>query len=184
MRNQFQFYRLRSFALALPKIREQVDKDLIRKYSCYEKVITLVIRLMEDTNIRIGNDAYKKLYGSFGFTTLHDKRVQIENNTVTFEFVGKKGIKHQIDLKSIKITNLVKKCREIPGYELFQYYDKDGSHHTVTSTDVNNYLKSIKEQDFTAKDFRAWSGTKHALALSRTIGEFDTKTECNKKWSK
>lgn len=181
MRNQSKFYRLRSFALALPKIREQVDKDLSRKDLCYEKVIALVIRLMEDTNIRIGNDAYKKLYGSFGLTTLRDKHVQIENNTVKFEFIGKKGVKHQIDLKSRKLANLVKKCKEIPGYDLFQYYDQDGSHHTVTSTDVNNYLKSITEQDFTAKDFRAWSGTKHALALFRTIGEFDTKTECNKK---
>ena len=136
---------------------------------------------MEDTSIRIGNDAYKKLYGSFGLTTLRDKHVQIDSNTVKFEFIGKKGIKHQIDLKSRKLANLVKKCREIPGYDLFQYYDKDGSHHTVSSTDVNNYLKQITEQDFTAKDFRAWSGTKHALSLFRNIGQFETKTDCNKK---
>lgn len=181
MRNQSKFYRLRSFALALPKIREQVDKDLNRKDLCYEKVIALVIRIMEDTSIRIGNDAYKKLYGSFGLTTLRDKHVQIDSNTVKFEFIGKKGIKHQIDLKSRKLANLVKKCREIPGYDLFQYYDKDGSHHTVSSTDVNNYLKQITEQDFTAKDFRAWSGTKHALSLFRNIGQFETKTDCNKK---
>lgn len=181
MRNQSKFYRLRSFALALPKIREQVDKDLSRKDLCYEKVIALVIRLMEDTNIRIGNDAYKRLYGSFGLTTLRDKHVQIENNTVTFEFIGKKGVKHQIDLKSRKLANLVKKCKEIPGYDLFQYYDKDGSHHTISSTDVNNYLKQITEQDFTAKDFRAWSGTKHALSLFRNIGEFETKTDFNRK---
>ena len=181
MRNQSKFYRLRSFALALPKIREQVDKDLNRKDLCYEKVIALVIRIMEDTSIRIGNDAYKKLYGSFGLTTLRDKHVQIDSNTVKFEFIGKKGIKHQIDLKSKKLANLVKKCREIPGYDLFQYYDKDGSHHTVSSTDVNNYLKQITEQDFTAKDFRAWSGTKHALSLFRNIGQFETKTDCNKK---
>ena len=181
MRNQSKFYRLRSFALALPKIRTQVDKDLNRKELCYEKVIALVIRLMEDTNIRIGNDAYKKLYGSFGLTTLRDKHVKIENSIVKFEFIGKKGVKHDISLKSRKLANLVKKCRDIPGYDLFQYYDENGNHHTISSTDVNNYLKQITEQDFTAKDFRAWSGTKHALSLFRNIGEFETKTDFNRK---
>ena len=100
---------------------------------------------------------------------------------VIIEFVGKKGVKHEIDLKSRKLANLVKKCKEIPGYDLFQYYDKDGSHHTISSTDVNNYLKTITDQDFTAKDFRAWSGTKHALLMFRNIGEFETKTDFNRK---
>ncbi|RZJ75519.1 MAG: DNA topoisomerase IB [Flavobacterium sp.] len=181
IRNQSKFFRLRRFAMALPQIREQVDKDLARKGLPYEKVVALVVRLIELTNIRIGNDAYKKLYGSFGLTTLRDKHVKFDGSEVTFEFVGKKGVKHNIKLQSRKMANLVKKCKEIPGQELFQYYDDNGQRHTIGSGDINGYLKEISNEDFTAKDFRAWAGSLNALCAFHDLGEFTSESDCKKK---
>lgn len=163
IRNQSKFYRLRRFAQALPKIRNQVAKDLNRKGLPFEKVVALAVKLIEMTNIRVGNDAYKKLYGSFGLTTLRDKHVKFEKSKTHFEFVGKKGVRHKVSLESKKLANLVRRCKEIPGQELFQYYDDDGNHHSIGSADVNNYLKAITEEDFTAKDFRCWAGSVNAL---------------------
>jgi DNA topoisomerase-1 len=181
IRNQSKFFRLRRFAEALPLIRIQVEKDLARQGLPYEKVVALVIKLIELTNIRIGNDAYKKLYGSFGLTTLRDKHVKFEGATVTFEFVGKKGVKHNIKLQSRRMANLVKKCKDIPGQELFQYYDDEGKRHTIGSADVNNYIKQITGEDFTAKDFRAWAGSLNALCAFHELGEFSSESDCKKK---
>lgn len=181
IRNQSKFYRLRNFANALPKIRSQVEKDLNRKDLCYEKVVALVVKLLELTNIRIGNDAYKKLYGSFGLTTLRDRHVKFDKTTVWFEFTGKKSIKHKIKLQSRKLVNLIKKCKDIPGQDLFQYYDETGKHHSIGSGDINNYLKEITGEDFTAKDFRAWAGSLNALCAFQDIGEFTSITDCKRK---
>ena len=164
IRNQSKFYRLKSFANALPLIRIQVEKDLSKKELTNEKVVALVIKLIEMTNIRIGNEAYKKLYGSFGLTTLQDKHVKFQNSNVQFEFVGKKGVRHKISFKSQKLANLVKKCKDIPGQDLFQYYDVNGNKKTIGSGDINSYLKEITNEDFTAKDFRVWSGSVNALS--------------------
>lgn len=181
IRNQSKFFRLRRFAEALPHIREQVDKDLARKGLPREKVIALVVKLIELTNIRIGNDAYKKLYGSFGLTTLRDKHVKFDGAIVEFDFVGKKGVKHKIKLQSRRMANLVKKCRDIPGQELFQYYDDAGNHHAIGSGDVNHYIKEISGEDFTAKDFRAWAGSLNALCAFHELGEFSSESDCKKK---
>ncbi|MBF6607119.1 MAG: DNA topoisomerase IB [Flavobacterium sp.] len=181
IRNQSKFYRLRRFAEALPAIREKTDNDLARKGLPYEKVVALVVKLIELTHIRIGNDAYKKLYGSFGLTTLRDKHVKIESSKVYFDFVGKKGVKHKIALQSRKLANLVKKCRDIPGQDLFQYYDDEGRRRTIGSADVNNYLKEVTGEDFTAKDFRVWAGSVHALCAFKEIGEPDNQTDCKRK---
>lgn len=181
IRNQSKFHRLRRFAHAIPKIRAQVDIDLARKGLPYEKVVALVVKLIEMTNIRIGNDAYKKLYGSFGLTTLRDKHVKFEKSKVYFDFVGKKGVKHKISLNSRKLANLVKKCRDIPGQELFQYLDDDGKRHTIGSADVNSYLKEITEEDFTAKDFRVWAGSVNALCSFHEVGAHENQTDCKKK---
>lgn len=181
IRNQSKFFRLRRFADALPAIRQQVEKDLARPGLPYEKVIALVVKLIELTNIRIGNDAYKKLYGSFGLTTLRDKHVKFEGSTVWFEFVGKKGIKHKIKLQSRRMANLVKKCKDIPGQELFQYYDDNGHRHTIGSADVNHYLKEISGEEFTAKDFRSWAGSLNALCAFHDIGEHTNISDCKKK---
>lgn len=163
IRNQSKFHRLQSFASALPAIRAKVDSDLNKKGLPYEKVVALVMKLIEMTNIRIGNDAYKKLYGSFGLTTLQDKHVKFDKQHLFFEFVGKKGVKHKVRLQSRRLANLVRKCKEIPGQDLFQYYDDAGEKRTIGSSDINNYLNEITGEDFTAKDFRVWTGSVNAL---------------------
>lgn len=181
IRNQSKFYRLRRFAKALPAIRQQVENDLKRTGLPYEKVVALVVKLIELTNIRIGNDAYKKLYGSFGLTTLRDKHVKFDKATVWFEFTGKKGVNHKIKLQSKKMANLIKKCKDIPGQELFQYYDDNGNRHTIGSGDINGYIKEITGEDFTAKDFRAWAGSLNALCAFQEIGEYTSITDCKRK---
>lgn len=181
IRNQSKFYRIQNFAKALPLIRKQLDKDLNRKGLPYEKVVALVIRLIEMTSIRIGNEAYKKLYGSFGMTTMQDKHVKFNGSGVAFEFVGKKGIRHKIKLQSRKLANLVKKCKDIPGQDLFQYYDAQGNHKSIGSADINNYLKTITQQDFTAKDFRVWAASVNALKAFQQSGIPQTQSESKKR---
>ena len=181
IRNQSKYHRLQTFASYLPAIRKQVDKDLSRPNLDHEKVVALVVRLMELTSIRVGNEAYKKLYGSFGLTTLQDRHVKIDGNSLKFEFKGKKGVFHKISLQSKKLARLVKQCRDIPGKDLFQYYNEAGQHCAIGSGDVNHYLHEITGEDFTAKDFRTWAGSVSALYAFKEIGEFDTVTECKKK---
>ncbi|MBS1500821.1 MAG: DNA topoisomerase IB [Bacteroidetes bacterium] len=181
LRNQSKYYRMQLFAEHLPAIRAQVDKDLNRHELDHEKVVALVIRIMELTSIRIGNESYKKLYGSFGLTTLMNKHVKIEGADVIFEFKGKKGVYHKVALHSRKLARLIKQCRDLPGRELFQYFDKDGNKRAIGSGDVNDYLKQITGQDFTAKDFRTWAGSVSALYAFKEAGEFDTVSECKKK---
>ena len=177
IRNQSKFYKLGSFAKALPAIRKQVEIDLNKKGMPYEKVVALVVKLIEMTNIRIGNDAYKKLYGSFGLTTLQDDHVQFKRSKIQFEFVGKKGITHKIDLERAMLAKLVKKCQDIPGQDLFQYYDDNGNHRCVSSSDINNYLKEVTGEDFTAKDFRCWAGSVNALEAFQKLSQPETQTE-------
>jgi DNA topoisomerase-1 len=181
IRNQSKYHRLQTFAAHLPAIRGQVDKDLSRPNLGHEKVVALVVRLMELTGIRIGNEAYKKLYGSFGLTTLQDRHVKIDGSSLRFEFKGKKGVFQSISLQSRKLAKLVKQCRDIPGKELFQFYDEEGKRCSVGSGDINNYLKEITGEDFTAKDFRTWTGSVSALYAFKEVGGFDTITECHKK---
>lgn len=136
---------------------------------------------MELTSIRVGNESYKKLYGSYGLTTLQDRHVKIEGSDLRFEFKGKKGVFHKIALHSRKLARLVKQCRDIPGKELFQYYDKEHQRHSIGSGDVNTYLKNITGEDFTAKDFRTWAGSVSTLFAFKEAGEFNSVSECKKK---
>ncbi|MDN5287812.1 MAG: topoisomerase [Mucilaginibacter sp.] len=181
IRNQSKYYRLQTFASYLPAIREQVDRDLNRNNLDHEKVVALAVRLMELTGIRVGNEAYKKLYGSFGLTTLQNRHIKIEGSSIRFEFKGKKGVFHKVSLQSKKLARLVKQCRDIPGKELFQYYNADGTRCSIGSGDINDYLKAITDEDFTAKDFRTWSGSVSALYAFKEAGEFANVTECRKK---
>jgi len=181
IRNQSKYHRLQTFAAYLPAIRKQVDKDLARKDLDHDKIVALIVRLMELTSIRVGNESYKKLYGSFGLTTLLNRHVKIEGADINFEFKGKKGVFHKIALHSRKLAKLVKQCRDIPGKDLFQYYNEDGQRCAVGSGDVNNYLKEITGEDFTAKDFRTWAGSVSALYAFKEAGEFNNITECRKK---
>ena len=125
-RNQTKFYQLLEFGKKLPAIREKLAKDLSKPGLPLEKVLAASVMIMQETNIRVGNDIYEKLYGSFGLTTLKDKHVKINGNSVKFCFKGKKGIYHEIDMKSAKLARIVKQCRDIPGKELFQYYNENG----------------------------------------------------------
>ncbi|SFI66866.1 DNA topoisomerase-1 [Kaistella treverensis] len=169
LRNHTKFYRMLQFGEILPTIRLQLEKDLSRRNLDKRKVLALVVSLMERTNIRIGNNIYEKLYGSFGLTTLKDKHVNITGQKIKFSFKGKKGVYHDIDLKNRKLAIAVKNCRDIPGKELFQYYDDDGKRHAIESGMVNEYIKEISGEDFTAKDFRTWSGTVNALIAFKEI---------------
>ncbi|MDO3423385.1 DNA topoisomerase IB [Chryseobacterium sp. APV1] len=181
LRNHTKFYRMLQFGYALPDIRLQVEKDLALRNFEKRKILALIVSLMQRTNIRIGNNAYEKLYGSFGLTTLKEKHVQVKGQKITFHFKGKKGVMHDIDLKSKRLSRLVQKCKDIPGRELFQYIDDEGNRHTVDSGMVNDYIKEISGEDFTAKDFRTWSGTVNALIAFKEIGYAETHTEYKKK---
>lgn len=177
MRNHTKFYRLHSFGSILPSVRKKLDHDLSLPGMPPEKVLAAVVSLMEKTSIRVGNNMYEKLYGSYGLTTLKDKHVTFSGSSMQFIFRGKKGVRQDISIKSKRLTKIIRQCQDIPGQELFQYYDEQGNHRAIDSGMVNNYLKSISGENFTAKDFRTWSGTVHALVAFREIGESDTITQ-------
>ena len=179
LRKHTKFYRMLQFGEILPKIRMQLEQDLSHDNLDKRKVLALVVSLMERTNIRIGNSIYEKLYGSFGLTTLKDRHVDIKGQKIKFSFKGKKGIYHDIDIKHKKLAKAVKNCRDIPGKELFQYYDAYGKRHPIESGMVNDYIKEISGENFTAKDFRTWSGTVNALIAFKEIET--QKTQENKK---
>ncbi len=154
LRNFTKFSHMYDFGRALPAIRMQIQKDLSLRGMPMQKVLAAIVDIMQCTNIRIGNNAYEKLYGSFGLTTLKNKHVSVSGSTVKFLFKGKKGVYHDIQLSSRRLANIVRQCREIPGKELFQYYDDSGERHSVDSGMVNDYLKNICSAHFTSKDFR------------------------------
>ncbi len=180
LRNETKFYRLLEFGKCLPKIRERLQKDLSKQGLPKEKVLAAIVSIMDKTSIRIGNSFYEKLYGSFGLSTMKDKHVKIEGGTIKFSFKGKKGVYHDISMKSKKLANIVKQCRDIPGKELFQYYDSDGAAHSIDSGEVNDYIKEISCGDFTSKDFRTWTGTVQCLMSLKDAGIFSNQKEMKK----
>ncbi len=169
-RNQTKFYQLLSFGKKIPAIRKHLEKDLAGPGLPLEKVLAAVVTIMQQTNIRVGNGVYEKLYGSFGLTTLKDKHVKINGSSVKFCFKGKKGVYHEIDLKSRRLARIVKQCRDIPGRELFQYYDENGERKTIDSGMVNDYIKNICCDNFTTKDFRTWMGTVYVIEAFKANG--------------
>ncbi len=180
LRNKTKFYRMLELGKVLPDIRKQVKKDIALPGLPMNKVLAVVISLMEKTGIRIGNEFYEKLYGSFGLSTLKDKHVTIKGGNVKFTFRGKKGVEQQISLQSKKLSKIVSQCRDIPGKELFQYIDEKGKRHGIESGMVNDYIKTIAEGEFTAKDFRTWCGSVAALNALKEIGPFENETEAKK----
>jgi DNA topoisomerase-1 len=169
VRDEAKYGRLVEFARALPRIRRRTERDLRRRGLPREKVLALVVRLLEETLIRVGNDEYARDNRSYGLSTLRDRHVNVRGERITFSFRGKAGKDHEIGLRDRRLARLVKQCQEIPGQELFQYYDVDGSRVDVTSGDVNDYLREISGEDFTAKDFRTWAGT---VAAAMALQEF------------
>jgi DNA topoisomerase-1 len=180
LRNHTKFYRLYQFGTALPPMRLRIEEDLAKQGLPLEKVLATVVSLMERTNIRIGNNAYEKIYGSYGMTTMKDKHVKISGSNIKFSFKGKKGVFHDINIKSKRLATIVKKCQDIPGKELFQYYDEVGNRKPIDSGMVNEYIKSISGGDFTAKDFRTWAGTVQALLAFKEMGYSETATGTKK----
>ena len=165
------------FGQALPKIRDQVDADLRKRGLPKEKVVAAVVHLLETTLIRVGNDQYAKENKSYGLTTMRDRHVDIEGSTITFNFNGKAGVEHEIDLRDRQMARIVKTCQDLPGQRLFQYLDENGDRQSISSSDVNAYLKEITGENFTAKDFRTWAGTKLAAEALSSFEEFDSETK-------
>lgn len=159
VRDHVKFGRMIQFAKALPTIRRRVREDLALQGMPREKVLATVVRLLETTLIRVGNDEYAKENDSFGLTTLRDEHVRVAGDRIRFRFRGKSGQHHEVELSDPRLAGIVKRCQDLPGEELFQYLDEDGGVHDVTSDDVNSYLREITSDDFSAKDFRTWNGT-------------------------
>ena len=180
IRSETKFFRMVAFGQALPLLRTRLDKDLKHQDLSREKVIAIALSVMEQTLIRVGNAAYEKEYGSYGLTTLKDRHVKAEKDEVRFSFKGKKGIYHDITLQDQRLAKLVKDCRDIPGKELFQYFDEAGNHSSIDSGMVNEYLKETMGDDFSAKDFRTWAGTVNALRLLVDLEPCDSEKELKK----
>ncbi len=180
VRDETKYARMVAFGEALPQIRHRTGQDLGLRGLPREKVLATVVQLLETTLIRVGNEEYAKENRSFGLTTMRDQHVDISGSKVQFEFRGKSGKEHTIDISDRRLAKIVRRCRDIPGYELFQYLNQDGQRETIDSADVNEYLQEITAKDFTAKDFRTWAGTVLAAVALREFEAFDSQTQAKK----
>jgi DNA topoisomerase I len=172
--------RMLAFGRALPAIRRRTDADLGRAGLSKTKVLAAVVRLLEKTFIRVGNDEYARANQSFGLTTMKDGHVKINGSKVRFIFRGKSGVEHELTLENRRLAKIVKQCRDLPGQDLFQYRDHDGRVVDIGSGDVNAYLKAITGQDITSKDFRTWAGTVLAAGLLRDSEAVDSEARAKK----
>jgi DNA topoisomerase-1 len=179
-RDENKFQHILHFGNMIPKIRERVEADLKLNGLPREKVVACVVSLMEKTLIRVGSAEYARDNQSYGLTTLRKKHVQVTGNNIAFEFTGKSGKDWSVSVNDRKIANIVNKCADIPGHELFKYIAEDGSKKDVTSSDVNDYLREITEEHFTAKDFRTWSGTVLAALALTEFEKYDSEAQAKK----
>src|SRR5262245_58978744 len=172
-RDDLKFERLLDVARALPRIRERCQQDLATPGLSREKVLATVVRLLELTLIRVGNDEYARLNRSFGLTTLKRRHARVEGSAIRFRFTGKSGQRHEVGLRDRRLAAIVRRCQELPGQELFAWVGDDDVPHDVTSDDVNDYLREISGIDMTAKDFRTWAGTVLAYRALRALEPVD-----------
>ena len=179
-RDETKYDRLMGFAQALPVIRRRTDADLRAPGLTREKVLATVVQLLEKTLIRVGNDEYAKQNRSFGLTTLRDGHVDVKGGRVRFAFRGKSGVEHDVDLDDRRLARIVRQCRDLPGYDLFQYVDENGARQTIGSSDVNDYLREITGEEYTSKDFRTWAGTVLAAQLLLEFEAFQSDTQAKK----
>lgn len=170
LQNETKFHRMFEFGKALPQLRRQIGKDLALAGFPETKVMAMLVSLLERTYIRVGNEDYEKLYGSYGLTTMKNKHVNVHGNTITFSFKGKKGVYHKISLRDKRFARIIRQCRAIPGSELFQYTDSSGAYKKVDSGQVNRYIRDCLSMDFTTKDFRTWAGTLTMMQCLRSAG--------------
>jgi DNA topoisomerase-1 len=180
VRDADKYGRVALFAGHLPAIRRRVERDLARRGLCRDKVLATVVRLLETTFIRVGNDSYARSNGSYGLTTLRNGHARVSADTVRFQFRGKGNKKHQVAVSDRRIARIVRRCQELPGQELFRYVDEDGKVRSIDSADVNAYLREASGQDFTAKDFRTWAGTLLAAVALRDADGAQSQAQAKK----
>jgi DNA topoisomerase I len=180
VRDEAKYSRMVNFGKALPLIRKHVDEALKLPGLPREKVLATIVYLLQATMMRIGNEEYARQNKSFGLTTLRDRHVRIDGKEVEFRFRGKSGVQHSIKVDDPRLAKIIRRTRDLPGQELFQYIDDDGEQRTVDSADVNDYLRSITGEDYTAKDFRTWSGTLLAALALQEYEKFDSAAQAKK----
>jgi DNA topoisomerase-1 len=177
VRNQTKFDRIPRVVKALDAIRETARRHLALPGMPRDKVLAAVISILDETGIRIGNEASAEQNKTFGITTLNNRHVEIEGSTVRFRFTGKSGVRQEMEINDRRLARIVQQCHDLPGHHLFEYVDEDGDLRTVTSTDVNAYLREVSGESLSAKDLRTWAGTVECAVALRDLGKFSTVTE-------
>jgi DNA topoisomerase-1 len=171
VRDETKYHRMLEFAHVLPAIRRKVEQDLGLPGLPRDKILATVIRLLETSMIRVGNEEYRRQNNSFGLATLRSRHVNVSGSTIRFEFRGKSGVQHALDLNNRQLARIIKQCQELPGHELFQYVGEDGERYTIDSADINEYLRQIAGDGFSSKDFRTWAGT---VCAARQLAQFES----------
>ncbi len=167
IRDSNKYERLLAFGAALPKLRAHLERHLALRGMPREKVMALVVQLLESTLIRVGNSRYARENRSYGLTTLRTRHVAVQGAAIRFQFRGKSGVEHQVTLRNQRLARIMRRCMELPGQHLFQYLDENGTRHPVSSSDVNQFIQQMTGGDFTAKDYRTWAGSALALEYLR-----------------
>jgi DNA topoisomerase-1 len=179
-RDQSKFRRMLEFSEALPQLRERVERDLRAEDLSRRQLLATVVRLLDRTLIRVGNDEYARENQSFGLTTLRRRHVQVEGDRLRFAFRGKSGVEHSISVADPRLARIIQRCQDLPGQEMFQYLDGDKKRQVVSSDDVNGYLREASDRDVTAKDFRTWGGTMLAAVELRAMGPAASRREADR----
>jgi len=179
-RDQSKFRRMLEFSEALPLLREQVERDLRAEDLSRRQLLATVVRLLDRTLIRVGNDEYARENRSFGLTTLRRRHVSVSGDSLRFSFRGKSGVEHSIAVADPRLARIIQRCQDLPGQEMFQYLDARKKRQAVTSDDVNAYLREASSRDVTAKDFRTWGGTMLAAVELRTMGPAASRREADR----
>lgn len=181
VRDANKFHRVTAFGRHLPRIRRRVERDLRRRGLSRERVLAAVVKLLETSLIRVGNSEYARANKSFGLTTLRDKHVVVKGSLVHFEFRGKSGVRQAVDISDRRLARIIRSCQELPGQELFQYVDEGGQRHSVSSSDVNDYVRGITGHEFTSKDFRTWAATVLAARALLAMRPFTTQAQARRR---
>jgi DNA topoisomerase-1 len=179
-RDDAKYERMLNFGKALPLVRLAVDTALRQPGLPREKVLATIVYLLEATLMRIGNEEYARENKSFGLTTLRDRHVRLDGSKVQFRFRGKSGVHHAVEVQDRRLANIIRQVRDLPGQDLFQYEDDDGTPHAIGSADVNDYLHAITGADYTAKDFRTWAGTVLAAVALKEYEKYDSEAQAKK----
>lgn len=180
VRDEAKYERMINFGKALPAIRAEVDRALKLPGLPREKMLATIVYLLEATMMRVGNEEYARTNKSFGLTTLRNRHVKVDGSEVEFKFRGKSGVFHKIHVQDRRLARIIRSTRDLPGQELFQYLDEDGETHAIDSADVNDYLRAITGEEYTAKDFRTWSGTVLAALALQEFEKFDSEAQAKK----